>query len=178
MNPKEPARVARTRSPLSRPTPKGPRYTPEEVEGIKELGERITIVMTANGQTLWDVCYSLAGGLIGPDGEESQRAQRAISLEKTVKAWMQGTRAPALPRLGPLADILGVSVDYLLGRVDDPFKAIVPNRRGKAEVAAAIKRLGAAVQQAQGSVRSRSSREAAQSPSPAQPRRAQRQKPE
>ncbi len=40
---------------------------------------------------------------------------------QTLSAWLTGTRIPNAYSLCILADYMGCSVDYLLGRVDDEF---------------------------------------------------------
>ena len=40
--------------------------------------------------------------------------------QRSVAAWESGARAPSFTKLSEIADILGVSVDFLLGRVDSP----------------------------------------------------------
>ena len=40
--------------------------------------------------------------------------------QRTVAAWEAGTRAPSFAKLCELADILNVSVEYILGRPDIP----------------------------------------------------------
>lgn len=54
--------------------------------------------------------------------EKTQRdVARLLNVaESTVSQWASGKRLPDLPTAGKLASILNVSVDYLMGRTDDP----------------------------------------------------------
>jgi transcriptional regulator with XRE-family HTH domain len=53
----------------------------------------------------------------------SQRAlaRRIGSSESLVGLWIRGERAPTIRWLGPIAETLQVSADYLIGRSDDPL---------------------------------------------------------
>lgn len=54
--------------------------------------------------------------------EKTQRdVARLLNVaESTVSQWVSGKRLPDLPTAAKLASLLNVSVDYLMGRTDDP----------------------------------------------------------
>lgn len=48
--------------------------------------------------------------------------------QPTVAYWEHGKKTPELAKAVRLADILGVSLDYLNGRTDDPTARLAPRR--------------------------------------------------
>ncbi len=77
------------------------------------VGQRITAAMEAAGQTKAALGYALSS----PEG---------IVRESDLRRWTSGRHVPSAIRFGQLADALGVTVDYLLGRATHPQGAIVP----------------------------------------------------
>ncbi len=54
---------------------------------------------------------------------QSQLAERSGLQPSAVSHFEAGRRAPSFDNLKKLADALGVAIDYLLGRIDDPIGA-------------------------------------------------------
>lgn len=50
---------------------------------------------------------------------QSELARRIYVRRETVARWEQGTRIPSAENIAALCDVLGVSADWLLGRVEE-----------------------------------------------------------
>lgn len=107
-------------------------------------------------------------------------AGNVVFDESDLRRYFRGIR-PGADRIGPLADALGVTVDYLLLRTDNPLGAVIP---GHGEVGVPQEPAGQVLKDAvdqverqrSGAAASRRTRGSAQSPTQAQPQRARRRK--
>ena len=56
----------------------------------------------------------------------AEAAEELLVSKTTLSNWESGRRVPSVEALEKLADLYGVSVDYLLGRTDqmNPFKEV------------------------------------------------------
>jgi transcriptional regulator with XRE-family HTH domain len=52
--------------------------------------------------------------------EQKQLGERIGVPQQTINSWFRGQATPKLSKLCELADALNVSLDYLVGRSDDP----------------------------------------------------------
>lgn len=59
---------------------------------------------------------------------QKELAEKVGFPRSTIAAWESGLRTPEMASTETLADFFGVSIDYLLGRVDSPMQK--PNRAG------------------------------------------------
>lgn len=59
--------------------------------------------------------------LIRNSGKSENALEKAIGLAQgSIKNWRNGKSKPSLEAVSKIADYFGVSVDYLLGKTDDP----------------------------------------------------------
>ena len=59
--------------------------------------------------------------LIRNSGKSENALEKAIGLaQSSIKNWRNGKSKPSLEAVSKIADYFGVSVDYLLGKTDDP----------------------------------------------------------
>lgn len=92
-----------------------------------KLGERLTTAMEKAGFTrAWF-------------GIEVTNLSGRMTNEADIRRWSNGQATPDASRLGHLADALGVTVDYLLGRAESPLGVVVPGW-GEVSLDADIKR--------------------------------------
>ena len=84
-------------------------------EKEKLIGERIKQVRKEAGMT------------------QQQLAQRLGIPYQSIGQWERGIRKPKIETLQAIADAIGVSLDYLLGNVTDPF-FVLDNERIKADI--------------------------------------------
>jgi transcriptional regulator with XRE-family HTH domain len=52
---------------------------------------------------------------------QGQLAELINSNNKTVNGWERGIRTPSIDVIWQLADVFNTSIDYLVGRTDDPM---------------------------------------------------------